>query len=285
MKQRKSSFFCVRNTRSRQFGHANMFQELFAKLSGGKKPATDTTQNNQDPNNLQNRQDPNNKSKDPNDPNNIDPNKSKNDPLDIFKDLFKMPASGQGDEAPSFSLDPKKLQELAGTLSFADQMTPEVLEKFKSGDPETIQQYLNASGQRQWLTIMQQLPKLTETYVKAQLEHSQKGLGKSVKKTLTQQSLSKLAASNPVLAQQLEEIAGKLLEKFPDADADWIAEQTGQYYLQMAKTMFPDQFKGEGDSSTPTNVDKSDVSTREGFNWAEYISGDKLPAQAAGPKK
>ena len=266
-------------SRFKQHGHANFLSDLMNTLGGRKSPQK--TNNNPDPNNNNQNPDPNdpndpNNKKKANDPNNPNPNpnnKSQDDPLDIFKDLFQN--SDNGDDAPpSFSLDPTKLQNVAGQLNFAGQLSPEDLEGLKSGDAEKITGILNRVGQNSYMTLMQHLPALTDKYVSARVAHATKGLGGQVKQTLTKQALSKLATNNPVLKQQMDIIGQQLLSKFPDADPDWIAEQTSDYFVSMAKLIKPDAFRNENDP-TPTPKDTRDISQKPDFNWGTYLTGQQ----------
>lgn len=265
-----------RSLRFRQLGHANFFQSL---LGGGKKtePAkgagdpNDPTKKAGDPN------DPNANKEDPNDPNNFNKNKSPENPLTAFEGLFNMDTSKKGEATPTFSIDPEALNKVVGGMNFAGQLTPELLDKLKSGDAQTTTDILNSLGRNVYSTLMQHLPVLTDKYVNARLEHSQKGLGKSVKQTLTQQSLTKLAANNPILKEQLDTISGQLLEKFPDADPDWIAEQTGEYFLSIGKLINPNAFKSDDDKDDSGKPDPKDISQRQGFEWGKYLMGNEVP--------
>src|SRR5690606_25672245 len=120
--------------------------------------------NNMDPNN------PNNKNKDTQDPNNPDPNKSPDNPLDIFKDLFNNASKGD-DAPPSFSLDPAAVSKITESLNFVGQLDEASIEGLKSGDVEKITSILNGVGRNAYATLMQHIPALTEKYVAARLEH------------------------------------------------------------------------------------------------------------------
>ena len=199
-------------------------------------------QANVDPNN------PNPNSADAVDPNNPDGGSKKN-PLDAFKNLWSNDPNKSDGKPPAFNLDPTKLSELTKSLDFSSHVTPELAQKLQSGDVNTLKEALNTLGQSVYGTVFQHMPQLTESYVGARLEHDRKGLGHSVKSTLTKQSLSKLAADNPVLQKQLEMIGEELLKNHPDADPDWIAGQAQEYFVSIAKSVSPDSFKGPNDSN------------------------------------
>lgn len=198
--------------------------------------------------------------------------KSQDNTLTSFEGMFKMDGqAGTEDDAPAFALDPEKLKTLTGNLNFAPQLTPELLAKLKEGDPQATTDLLNSVGRNAYATLMQHLPALTGKYVDARLAHSQKGLGKSVKSTLTKQSLSKLAEGNPILAEQLDGISSRLLSKFPDADPDWLAEQTKQYFISVVQSMGVKLDDGTG-GTTKDKPDPTDLSQKEGFDWGTYVA-------------
>lgn len=259
-----------------------MFQDLLARMSGRAPAAKKPDSNVKDDKNKQgDANDPNNFKNKEGDANDTSKQSQKN-PLDIFDGLFTIQDKDGTATPPAFSLDPESLTKIASSLDFVGQMQPELVEKLKTGDPETLKTTLNSLGQNAYVTLMRHLPALTEKYVNARLEHSQKGLGKSVKQTLTQQALNKIAADNPVLKQQAEIISGFLLEKYPDADPDWLAEQTGEFFVQTAKVLKPDLFKSDEDLQPgTTKQDTSDVTQRPGFDWGTYIGS----TPSASPKK
>lgn len=272
--------------RSRQAGHANMFSEFLKNAFSQKPPAK------QQDNTFQNKPIPEgfkvtaDGSKlelaegyeyEANDQTKAR-KKSQDNTLTSFGGLFSMDGkAGAEDSVPAFALDPAGLKTLTEKLNFAPQLTPELLAKLKEGDPETTMSVLNAVGRNSYQTLMQHLPALTEKYVNSRLEHSQKGLGKSVKSTLTQQSLSKLAEGNPILAEQLDGISSRLLSKFPDATPDWIAEQTKGYFIKVVESMGVKIDDGTG--SSKAKPDPTDLSQKEGFDWGSYVANNPSAAK------
>jgi len=206
------------------------------------------------------------------DPNNPDPNKSPANPLEMFGKMWETPNSSEVDTPPSFKLDPEKLKTLAGSLDFTQHVTPELQEKLKSGDPQAMREALNGLGQSAYMKLMEHMPALTEAYVSAKSKHDQKGLGRSVKSTLTKQGLDKLAAGNPLLKKQLDTIGEQLLGQFPDASPEWLAEQTPKYFVEIAKLLSPGEFKEVADPAKPQpQPGESD------YDWASYLAGKPQP--------
>jgi hypothetical protein len=257
------------------FALSDLFKKKAPAANPAVNPKTGQPWADNDPEN------PKNKNKD----SEIDPatgqprQKSQVQPLDAFKGLWDTSKTGGTDAAPSFSLDPEQLSKLAKGLNFTGQVPPELVEKLKSGDTEALLAMLNTVGQNAYATMMSHMPQLTEQYVSARVEHSQKGLGKQVKGTLTAQSLSKLAEDNPVLQEQLQQVGSKLLEKYPDADPDWLAEQTVEYFKQTASLL----------TGSASGADKGGDSTKTGQpaaieDWSKWMVGEKQPQASPNTK-
>lgn len=85
-------------------------------------------------------------------------------PLDKFKDWFTMPANGQQQaqqlealDAPLFTADPTKLQEVLAQQSFAS-VDPQAIQKVLSGDAGALNDILNSVARN----VMQQAVMLTQ---------------------------------------------------------------------------------------------------------------------------
>src|SRR3970040_2396563 len=168
----------------RQHGHANFFAGLFKAKPTAPAPQNQPGQpvKQQDGSFMLNgkkvKQDANDPTKwneDTVDDN--DPNKKSTNPLDNFKDLFKIDATGgDKDKAPSFQLDPEGVKKLVGSLDFAQHVTPELAAKFQSGDQAAIKEAMNSLGQSVYSTLFQHMPALTDSYVNSRLQHECHGL-------------------------------------------------------------------------------------------------------------
>jgi hypothetical protein len=207
-----------------------------------------------------------------NDPNNMDdPNKSK-DPLAIFDGMWDTKAkTGQENPVPAFSLDPEALKKVTEQLQFSPQLTPELLAKFKEGDPETLTGLLNSVGRQAYSMLMSHIPTLTDKYVSARLEHDRAGLGREVRQSLTANSLETIASKNPVLKQQIDRVVEAIYDKYPDATPDWVSGQVKKYFTGIAQLMDPDAFKG----ATAGNADEPNlVGGESDKSWLDYLSRD-----------
>jgi hypothetical protein len=213
--------------------------------------------------------------KDPNSPENLDPNDKSKDPLAVFDGIWDTKAKTDAEsKVPSFSLDPDALKKVAEQLQFAPQLTPELLAKFKEGDVETIGQILNATGRQAYATLMSHIPTLTDKYVTARLDHAQAGLGRSVSQKLTANSLEQLASKNPVLRQQMDKVVEALYDKYPDATPDWVAERTKEYFVHIAKMLNPEAFKGATDGGDPNNPPQD-----QDQDWLKYLTSETKKSQ------
>jgi len=250
--------------------------DLFRTNTGG-----NANKGNPDPNanksgDKPNVNDPANKSgsnKDPNDPNGDGDKKSTN-PLDQFKGLFDNANTSGASKAPEFQLDPEAVKKLVQSMSFSDHVTPELAQKLQSGDATAMKEAFDILGRQTYSRIFEHLPVLTDKFINARLAHERQGLGGSVKQELTKNNLEKLAANNPVLKEQLDSIASRILGKYPDATPDWIAEQTSKYFMDVAKSLNPKAFSdfkpGEEDTTKGDHLPGTGSSQTQ---WADWLEG------------
>ena len=188
---------------------------------------------------------------------------SPKNPLDSFAGMYDNKSIADGDKPPVFALDSKALESAAQSLQFAPKITPELAQKLQVGDPEALAEVLNAVGRQAYQTAMSHQSVLTDNYVNARLSHDRKGLGQSVHSVLTANKLEQLAEKNPVLKEHVREIGGKIADKYPEASPDWIAEQTRNYFVNIAIQLDPTL--GGAKPAVRGNPD-------EEVDWAKWIS-------------
>lgn len=188
---------------------------------------------------------------------------SPKNPLDSFKGMYDNVPMGDDAKPPVFALDPKALETAASSLKFSSHVTPELAAKLQSGDPVAIAAAFDAVGRQVYQTVMSHQSTLTNRFVDARLSHDRKGLGQSVHSVLTANSLAKLAENNPTLKEHVQEIGDKIASKYPDATPDWIADQTKNYFVQMAKQLDP--------SLDSAKVDKEKKQAAD-INWEDWIN-------------
>lgn len=184
-------------------------------------------------------------------------------PLDSFTGMYDTKSRGTDEVPPVFALDPASLRTAASQLNFSAHVTPELAQKLQSGDATAVADAFNELGRQVYQTTMSHQSTLTDRFVNARMTHDRKGLGQSVHSVLTANSLAKLADQNPVLKEHVTEIGDKIASKYPDATPDWIAEQTKNYFVTMAKQLDP--------SLDATEVAKK-KDKEEDINWEEWMS-------------
>lgn len=206
---------------------------------------------------------------DPNNPGGNNNNQSQN-PLAQFEKLFDNTGSGTSpNQPPRFQLDQATLERAAGSIDFSNLITPELQERFKNGDSTVLAELLNSVGRQLYQTSLQHTSALTDRYVDMRLGHDRQSLGQSVRKELTAEKLSSIAKDNPALQAQVKAIGEKVLNLFPDASPEFIAERTVDYFVDVAKLLKPDAFKstqqqGQGNESSQP---------QETIDWARWMSG------------
>lgn len=192
---------------------------------------------------------------------------SQKNPLDSFAGMYDTTANKAGEiKPPVFALDPTALATASQSLKFSSHVTPELAQKLQSGDPAALAEAFDAVGRQVYQTVMSHQSTLTDRFVAARMDHDRKGLGQSVHSVLTANSLAKLAEQNPVLKEHVQEIGDKIASKFPDASPEWIANQTKEYFVTMAKQLDP-------------SLDSTKVAAQReaetGTDWAKWLAADQ----------
>lgn len=192
---------------------------------------------------------PNPDAVDPNNPNSqgtSDPNKLQG-PEALYEKFFD-DAAPTTEQAPKFDIDPKTMQSVTEQLDFASSLPPELQQKMANGETLTGQEMLQAMnhvGRQAYATAMNHGSKLTERFVGMHSEHSLKSVPKTVAERMVQSRIANNpnAQRHPVVRKQMEVIASQLLKTNPDASPEWIEEQTGEYFLNLARETNPEIFK------------------------------------------
>ena len=198
------------------------------------------------------------------------------DPLNAYAELFKPadPSKKQADP-PSFSLDPKIIDQAAGSMDFTASLPPELQQKLQSGDTSAFMEALNHVGRNAYKNSISHMSSLTDKFVGLRSQHDQNNLGSHVRNHLVKNTInSSFADANPVARQSLEWVSDKMREAFPDASPDWIAKQAPQFFVEMAKSLAPDQFSGQSGSQPNQNRPAGDV------NWADWLTDTKVNPQS-----
>lgn len=190
-----------------------------------------------------------------------DPNQMQN-PIDAFKGMWDAPQDDGTNRPPEFNINPEVMQRVTSGFDFSQGLPEELSAKFQSGEAfsnQEIFQLMSHVGRAAYSNAMNHQSKLTEKFIGVHGEHSLKNLPKLLKQHMTTQSVRRLSAaqSNPAVGEHMERIAAQLSQKYPNAPEEWIADQTKNYFLEMARAVSPDSFnqEGPGTRQLPKEVD------------------------------
>lgn len=207
----------------------------------------------------------------------IDPNtgqplqadsKDPSNPLEVYKDLFKMPENAEEDTPPAFQIEPTKLKEAASSLRFSQNLPQELMQKAMSGDAQAMLQAMELIGQQAYETALSHTSALTDKFVGIRSAYDQKNLGRLVKGELTTSALSSIPnfKDNPAVRAQLTTIASAFQAQNPDATPDQIREQTLKFINDLASNISP---------SDPNDQTKGGNTKAEEIDWTAWLANDR----------
>lgn len=174
-------------------------------------------------------------------------------PLDAYAKIFE-PAKDAPETPPTFSIDPKTLNDVSGSLDFTKSVNPELMQKAMTGDAQSMIQMMNMVGQQAYQAALSHSSSLTDRFVGARSEFDKKQIGSGVKKELTSQALSSIPNySHPVVRNQLNMLAGQIAAANPEYAPEQVA-QTAQKMLQdLASAISPQQQQEDSQQSKETD--------------------------------
>lgn len=190
------------------------------------------------------------------------PNLPKN-PMDEYAKLWeKQDDKNAPPAAPSLSLDPEAIKKAASGLNFMQNVDPELVQKATSGDIQSLMQLINNVGQQAYQASISHGSALTDKFVDARSKfEADQVVGSRVKSELTAQALSALPNyDNPVVREQLNEVARRYQKAFPEATPQQIADMSKKYIQDLAASLNPQSKESD---NKPKEID-----------WASYILGD-----------
>lgn len=201
------------------------------------------------------------------DPNN--PAKSASNPFDDYAKLFKSAAENSDIQAPTFSLDPKVIADVAGKMDFTKGISPELMSKATSGDAAAMMQLIQETGRNAYRASLEHATKLTDTHLGQRSEFETKNLKRGVKEQLTSDALSQGNANlnHPTIKAELNRIAKQFAAspEYADASPAEIAKAAHNYMNDLHAAMNPaDPNKTKEGKAKPTEID-----------YMEYITGVK----------
>lgn len=228
-------------------------------------PANNTPNNNNVQNGQNNQQQQPGQPGQPNNPN-AKVNEPAN-PLDVYSKMFDNPSNTEA--APSFSIDPKVMDQVVGSQDFMQGVDPELMQKATSGDTQALLQLINHSTRNAYRAAIEHGGVLTDKFVGAREQHSQKGFSSRVKQELTTNALSKTPNfQHPVVRKQLTEVAQRLQSQHPDASPEEIAEMSKDYLTQLAGALNPEDPSKKGGN-------KPEAEERGEDYWNNFFAADQ----------
>jgi hypothetical protein len=217
----------------------------------------DNNQNNQNNNNLQQSQQKASDQNDTKSQNANNPAKDSENPFDKYKELFDNAAKKSEFQAPSFSLDPKVVSEVAASMDFTKGVNPELIQKASSGDAAAMMKLIGEVGRNTYRASLEHAAKLTDTHLGQRSDYESKRLQKGVKEQLTSDALSANTNFNhPVIKAELNRIAKQFAEsdEYADASPQEIANAAKKYIVDLNAAMNPESNKSDS-KKKPAEID------------------------------
>lgn len=179
-------------------------------------------------------------------------------PLDLFMQLGQNNGNGQQGQAPQFDIPQDTLATVAKQLDYSKAIPQEALQKLQSGDMSALGDILNSALQAQYMTMMQQMPKLTQAYVDNRISHDRQSFQSDVRSQVVENSLN-IKDLHPVAQTMFRDTAKKLAAQYPDANPKEIETQT----WQLMETL--------GSQFNRTAQTQQQAQKASEVNWDEFI--------------
>jgi len=196
---------------------------------------------------------------------NVNGTNQQTDPMAAYATMFTNNTDKQGEVAPSFSIDPKVLDQVSGGMDFMQGADPAVMQKALGGDMQAFMDIMNHVGRSAYKSSLQHSSSLTDKFVGMREEFSGKRLPSMVREELTMGEIAGNSGStSPVVRQQLVEIAKKYQAANPDASPQQVAAAAKQYVADLFGAINPE--------SSPEAKAKA-AQPRE-VNWDTYFDSN-----------
>lgn len=145
------------------------------------------------------------------------------------------------EQAPSFSLNEETLGKVVGSQNFTSDISDEDIQKIQGGDWNHLKTMMNKVGQGAYKAALQHGSTLTDKFVGARFEHSDKHFNSKVRKNSVEGQLSTLPNySNPAVKAHLNDIADRLQRQHPDAPPQEIAQEAQRLLMEIADGVNPE---------------------------------------------
>lgn len=188
-------------------------------------------------------------------------------PLDSYSKMFDNPST-EGDAPPSFTLDPKTMDNVVKSQDFTKGIDPAVLQKAQAGDAASLFEVIQSVGRNSYRAAIEHGGMLTDKFVGAREAHSGKNVGSKVREELVSNSLSNTPNfSHPVVRKQLTEIATRFQKQHPDATPEEIANMSKKYLGDLMQAISP--------AKKDPAIERQEAEVRGEQYWDQYFDQDQ----------
>jgi len=187
-----------------------------------------------------------------------DAGKSETNPLDAFKDMYKVDEAdkGQAATAPKLDLSNEVLDKVVPNIDFMAGLSAEVKQGLASGDPQAIVSAMQATAANGYKAAMQHNAALMNDHLDQRFEGFKPAVADSVAQQMTSHEVAKLPnAENPVIRAELDRVSTQLRNKFPSADSAWIAKQANTYLVELGTQLSGTPQAQQQEAQLPESVD------------------------------
>lgn len=178
--------------------------------------------------------------------------------------------SPDAEQAPVFSLNEETLGKHVSGQNFTNDISDEDIQKLQGGDWAHLKTMMNKVGQGAYKAALQHGSTLTDKFVGARFEHSDKSFDNRVRKNSVEGQLATLPNySNPAIKTHLNDIANCLQQQHPDATPQEIAQEAQRILMELADGVNPE--------NTPEAKARKEKAGRT--DWESWLQQDNDPNQ------
>lgn len=189
------------------------------------------------------------------------------DPLAAYASIWDNTKQQQPEAAPSFSLDPKVIDQVTTNMDFTQGIPQELMQRVQQGDAAAMVEMMQHVGRQAYRNALTHTSSLTDRFVSMREDHFAKKVPHVIRDELTMGALGGENGSkmSPVARKQLADIAKRMQAANPDASPQEIATAAKQYVTDLYNAMNPD---AAGSSNGAGGNSKQQAS--EPFDWDKW---------------
>lgn len=237
----------------------SIFDMLFEKVTGGRKPVDNTPS-------------PNNNNTVPGNTNTPPADNSNASPLANYAELWQPvkadPNNPQPDRAVKLAMDPEKLREAVGKVDFTKAIKPEDLAAAAKGDSGAMAAIINQASQAGMAHMLAASANIVESALAKQAAIFEntilpEAVAKAGDKTAVAGKLD--IAKNPVFAPLVETVSNQIRLKNPQATDAEVADHAHRIFSELGKELTG------GSNTTNTGSNSSAKPQGKEMDWVEYM--------------